>query len=133
MQETQQRPAHCANTDFAFFYTGLEAGQLLIQKCTTCGALRNPPGPMCPVCRSVDWTTVAAKGSGTIFSYTVHYHPPLPGFEMPHPVALVALDEGVRFVGGLRGVAIDEIRIGMPVHIEFATRDGLATFNFCPA
>jgi len=133
MQESPQKPTHCATSDFAFFYAGLEADQLLIQKCSACGALRNPPGPMCPVCSSLEWTTVAAKGSGAVYSYTVHYHPPLAGFETPHPVVLVALDEGVRFIGSLRGVPINAIRIGMPVRVEFAVRDGLSTFNFRPA
>ena len=42
---------------------------------------------------------VVASGDGTVFSYVVHRHPPVPGKELPIVIALVDLDEGVRMVG----------------------------------
>jgi uncharacterized OB-fold protein len=72
--------ASCSNKDFDFFYRGLEVGQVLIQKCANCGSLRNPPSPACPDCRSLEWVAVPLNGRGVVHSYTVHHHPPLPGF-----------------------------------------------------
>ena len=46
---------------------------------------------------------VVASGRGTIFSFLVHHAPQLPGRELPLTIALVELEEGVRFVADVRG------------------------------
>ena len=56
--------------------------------------------------------------------------PPLPGFEMPHPVVLAELEEGIRFLGPLKAEQRDRVAIGLPVSIEFIRRDGVALFQF---
>ena len=48
---------------------------------------------------------VVAAGTGEVFSYVVHHHPPVPGKQLPMVVALVQLPEGVRMVGEMPGVA----------------------------
>jgi hypothetical protein len=108
------------STDSAFFWAGVEAGELRIQRCGECGALRHPPGPSCPRCGALKPEYVVAAGTGTIHSFVVHHHPPLPGRRSPVTVALVDLDEGVRMVGELRGVRPE---IGARVQAGFA--DGL--------
>ena len=120
--------APCSNKDFDFFYRGLEEGKLLAQKCAACGVLRNPPSPCCPRCHSLAWQ--ATPLSGRIHSYTVHYHPPLPGFSTPHPVALVTLEEGIRFIGAMDGTPIERMSIDAPVSIEFLRRGAIAAFRF---
>ena len=120
----------CSNQDYDFFYEGLEAKQLLVQKCGQCGILRSPPAPMCHKCRSLQWTAQPMSGRGHIWSYTVHRHPPLPGFVLPHPVGVVELTEGVRVPSGLDGIALEELRIGLPVEVEFFRRGSLATYCF---
>jgi uncharacterized OB-fold protein len=122
--------APLSNRDFDFFYEGLERRELLIQRCDGCGVLRAPPGPACPHCAATAWTAIPAAGRGVLFSYTVHHHPPLPGFETPHPVGLVELAEGVRVVGGLDGTPIDRIEIGMPLEVEFLRRGDVASYRF---
>ena len=42
------------NRDTAFFWEGTPAGELRIQRCNACGALRHPPGPACPACDALD-------------------------------------------------------------------------------
>ena len=113
--------------DTAFFWDGTAAGELRIQRCAKCGVLRHPPGPMCPACgeaagRSGEGYTVAA-GTGEVFSYVVHHHPPVPGKRLPMVVALVQLPEGVRMLGEMPGVRPDQVRIGLPVRVTF-TRAG---------
>jgi uncharacterized OB-fold protein len=110
--------------DSAFFWDGLAAGELRIQRCEGCGALRHPPGPMCPRCHAPQGLPqrpgyVIAAGTGTVFSYAVHHHPQVPGRRAPFVVALAELDEGVRVLAELTGVPPDEVRIGMPVRIGF--------------
>jgi uncharacterized OB-fold protein/acyl dehydratase len=106
--------------DTAFFWDGTAAGELRIQRCATCGALRHPPGPMCPACgEPADGGYAVAAGTGEVFSYVVHHHPPVPGKKLPMVVALVQLPEGVRMLGEMPGVRPDLVRIGMPVRVTF--------------
>jgi uncharacterized protein len=110
--------------DTAFFWAGTAAGELRIQRCSGCGALRHPPGPMCPSCgQAGDGGYVVAAGTGEVFSYVVHHHPPVPGKQLPMVVALVQLPEGVRMVGEMPGVRPDQVRIGLPVRAAFALVD----------
>lgn len=114
--------------DSAFFWEGTAAGELRIQKCNGCGSLRFPPGPSCPRCHSFDQTYVVAAGTGTVFSYVVHRHPPVPGKELPIVIALIDLDEGVRMVGEVTdavpdGGGAEEIEIGMRLRVDFARID----------
>jgi uncharacterized OB-fold protein len=113
--------------DTAFFWDGTAAGELRIQRCGGCGALRHPPGPMCPACGAARPGYVVAAGTGEVYSYVVQHHPPVPGKQMPLVVALVALPEGVRMVGELLGVSPDRARIGLPVRVEFVRVDEALT------
>jgi uncharacterized OB-fold protein len=113
--------------DTAFFWDGTAAGELRIQRCGGCGALRHPPGPMCPACGAARPGYVVAAGAGEVYSYVVQHHPPVPGKQMPLVVALVALPEGVRMVGELLGVSPDRARIGLPVRVEFVRVDEALT------
>jgi uncharacterized OB-fold protein len=111
------RPAITA--DSAFFWEGLNERRLLIRQCTQCRHLHHPPGPMCPVCHSYDWAPLQACGRGTLHSFVIVHQPQMPGFTYPLPVALVELEEGVRLVANLTGVRAEEMRIGMPLEVEF--------------
>ncbi len=111
------------NRDTEFFWDGTAAGELRIQTCNACGALRFPPGPACPDCGALDRGHVVASGRGTVFSYVVHRHPPVPGRELPILVALIDLEEGVRMVGELVGVEAEDVAIGMPVGVDFRRID----------
>jgi 3-oxo-4,17-pregnadiene-20-carboxyl-CoA hydratase alpha subunit len=119
------RPA--VSPDTAFFWEGTAAGELRIQRCGGCGALRHPPGPMCPACGAARPGYVVAAGTGEVYSYVVQHHPPVPGKQMPLVVALVALPEGVRMVGELLGASPDRARIGLPVRVEFVRIDDTLT------
>lgn len=114
------------------FWEGCAAGELRIQTCGDCGAMRMPPRPMCPLCRSIarDWRSVS--GEGRIWSFVVAHPPLLPAYAeiAPYPVVTVELveDPAIRLVGGLVGgkdgspAAVDPstIEIGDPVRVVFA-------------
>jgi uncharacterized OB-fold protein/acyl dehydratase len=115
------RPAVSRDTEF--FWAGTARHELRIQRCGECGVLRHPPGPMCPACGAGKPDYVVAAGTGEVYSYVVHHHPPVPGRQAPFVVALVQLSEGVRIMGELLGVGPERVRIGMPVRAEFVRID----------
>jgi uncharacterized protein len=118
------RLAPTISPDTEFFWNGLREHKLLIQRCTRCGSLRNPPRPMCPKCRSLDWDTVESSGRGTVYSYVMPHQPRFPFFDYPYIVVLVALDEGVRLVSNLCDIEPGDVTVGMPVEVCYQTFDG---------
>jgi uncharacterized OB-fold protein len=117
------RPAISRDTEF--FWAGTAVHELRLQHCEDCGVLRHPPGPRCPACGSSRRGYRPAAGTGTIFSYVVHHHPPVSGRTPPFVVALIELTEGVRMLGEILGVdpldpvAMTAVRIGVPVRVDW--------------
>ncbi|RPA02521.1 bifunctional MaoC family dehydratase N-terminal/OB-fold nucleic acid binding domain-containing protein [Gordonia sp. OPL2] len=112
-----------ASRDTEFFWEGVAAHELRIQQLED-GTLRHPPIPAIWKSRHPDGTVprteyVVASGRGTVFSHVVHHAPKVPGRQLPFVVALVELDEGVRMLGELRGIAPEDVRIGLPVEVTF--------------
>ena len=127
-------PAPPRNQDNAFFWEGVDRGELLIQHCTSCGRLRHPPRPMCPNCQSLEWDTVQASGKGEVFSFIIPHHPQVPFFEYPYVVAVIALEEGTRLISNVIDVDPHEVQIGMPVEVRFTkVADELTLPLFAPA
>ena len=124
MADGMSRPQPGVTRDTEFFWKGVRDGKLLIQRCSDCQVLRHPPGPMCPHCGSLTSDSVEASGRGVVYSFVVAHHPPIPPFNYPHPVALVELEEGTRFVADLVGIAPSDVVVGMPVELEFHEPDG---------
>jgi uncharacterized protein len=116
------RPPVSPDTDF--FWAGTKLGELRIQHCGECGALRHPPGPACLSCGATDHQGYqVAAGTGTVYSYVVHRHPPVPGKQLPIVIALVELTEGVRIMAELTGIDPDKVHIGLPVRTSFIQID----------
>jgi uncharacterized OB-fold protein/acyl dehydratase len=118
---TRMRPP--LGHDNAWWWEGIARGELLIQRCRGCGALRHPPRPMCGACRSLDWEAVRAAGRGRVYSFTVLHHPRFPGYDYPLVCALIELEEGTRLVSNVVGCAPGEVRIGMPVALSIEPVD----------
>ena len=101
----------------------MAAHELRIQRIED-GTLRHPPVPALWKASHDDGTVpdtdyVVAAGTGTVYSFVVHYAPKVPGRSLPFVVALVELDEGVRMLGELRDVDPESVHIGMPVEVAF--------------
>ena len=105
--------------DFEGFWTGVDQGKLLLQKCADCGEWRHIPKPMCPKCHSVEKEWVPVSGKGVVYSWVTYKESPHPAFKTPYSVVLVELEEGMRIVSNLVDVKPDEIAIGMPVEVTF--------------
>ncbi len=121
--EAPLRPRPALNPDNAFWFDAAKDRRLVVQRCAGCGALRHPPGPCCPECRSFAWDTVEASGRGTLYSYVVAHHPKDPAFDYPLLVAAVELAEGTRLITNLVGTTADEVEIGMPLVLEWLEAD----------
>jgi uncharacterized OB-fold protein len=115
------------NRDSQFFWDGTKVGELRIPHCNACGAKRFPPGPACQECDAYDRGYQVAAGTGTVYSYVVHRHPPVPGKELPIVIALIDVDEGVRMVGEVVDAVSEdgesEIEIGSRLRVDFRKVD----------
>jgi uncharacterized OB-fold protein len=109
--------------DNKWWWEGIDAGELRIQRCKQCQTLRHPPRPMCGTCQSIEWDWAVSKGAGTVYSYVVMHYPPIPGYDFPLPVALIDLDEGTRLVANVAGVKPAEVRVGMRVQAKIENVD----------
>lgn len=116
----RRKPA--MNQDTEFFWEGTRLHKLRIQSCAACGALRHPPGPACPHCHSLEWTTIDSSGAGTLYSFVVQRHPQAPGFDGPAVIVLVELEEGVRVISNVR-IDPDDLVIGESLVVAFLDQE----------
>ena len=101
------------------FYQHLATGRLHLQQCAGCARVLHPPRYSGPGCGSDDLAFVASAGRGRLFSWTVTHRPVDPGWaaRVPYATVVVAMDEGVRLVGGWRG-ANEALALDLPVTVE---------------
>src|SRR5436190_21819113 len=89
------------------FFEGAQRGELIIQRCTTCGAYLAPASRVCTEClsESLEWSPVS--GRATLFTFAIMYQRYHPGFfdEIPYNIAVVELEEGPRLNTNVVGVA----------------------------
>ena len=113
----------------ADWYEHCRRGELRFQRCAACGCWRHPPRFRCPACGSDQWIWERSSGRGTVFSWTVTHQVLRPAWAdaVPYAVLVVELDEGVRVVAGLRGLAPSELRLGLPVAVAFEALSGSLT------
>jgi uncharacterized OB-fold protein len=105
------------------FYEHILQGKLMGGKCRKCGKVHLPPRPLCDRCFSgeFEWTELPSKGK--LLTYTVIHVAPTQFQEMaPYAVGIVQLESGVKIPGMIKGVAAEQIKIGMPLTIDFGTR-----------
>jgi uncharacterized protein len=110
------RPVPQGEGDYGPFLEGCAEGRLLVQRCTACEHRQFYPRPFCVRCAGpVEW--IEASGLGSLYTFTVvrQFRGEPFGSELPYVVGMVDLDEGVRMLGTLTDVAVDDVRIGMPV------------------
>ncbi len=128
---TPLRPSVSPDTEF--FWNGLRERLLLIQRCSSCGALRHPPRPMCPHCLSTEWDTIESAGRGTVHSFVMPRHPQFSFMDYPYIVALIDLAEGIRLVSNLVDIEPENAWIDMPVEVCFTEfDDGFVLHQFRP-
>lgn len=102
-------------------WDGNAAGEVRVQACDDCSALRFPASRWCPHCLSENTSWTRVSGKGKVWSWCVFHRAYFKGFEpdLPYPVVLVELDEGPRIYSNLVGVPRDKIKIGMRLRAVF--------------
>ena len=111
--------------------------RLVIQRCVGCGTFRLPPTGFCWKCRSQDTEWVELAGRGTVYSFTVVWHPLLPDFadSVPYVPAVVELPDtnGCRLIGAMVDVETENVKVGMSVELVWRdVRDGVTVPTWRP-
>lgn len=89
--------------------------RLLGSSCPGCGAHFFPVREVCARCLT-ELETIRLPTEGTLYTYTV-VRQSIPAFEVPYLLGYVDLPEGVRLMGQVTGVEIDEVHIGMRLRL----------------
>ena len=105
-----------------FFAGGLE-GKLMLQRCSRCHRLIYYPRMLCPHCFSADYAWEQLSGLGTVYSFSIVWHPNHPAFadQIPIVLAVVDLADGAQMVSTLVGCPPEAVAIGMEVSVVFDT------------
>ena len=113
-------PAPSVNPENKAFFDAASQNKLLIKKCIACGEFHHYPRAICPYCFSdrTEWRD--AKGTGTVYTYSVLRR----GVPEPYCIAYVALDEGVSMLTNIVDCDLDGVKIGMKVKVTFKPTDG---------
>jgi uncharacterized OB-fold protein len=105
------------------FWQAAASHRLSIQRCADCGKPRMPPTAFCAACQSQNTDWVDVPGTGTIYSFTIITHPPFPEAveHLPYVPAIIEIDgmPGVRLISAIIGAALEDVRIGAPVSLEW--------------
>ena len=128
-------PIPVPDADTQPFWDACARGELLIQRCASCGKWLWQPRPICSSCQTPDpvWTRVS--GDGVVASWMVMRPPTLPAYAgmVPFVLLLVELEQGVRLIGylvddGGRVLTTDgtaeDVRIGARVALRFHDQAG---------
>jgi uncharacterized OB-fold protein len=101
------------------YWDGCARGELLYQRCTSCGGAIFDPAPICRFCNSTSLEWAESSGRGSVYSWSIVWRPQTPAFNVPYAAAIVDLDEGYQIVANIIGCEPEDIRLGMPVQVEF--------------
>jgi uncharacterized protein len=118
------KPVPIPDHDTQPFWDGCREHKLLVQQCAKCGRFRWPPQGFCPSCYSWDHEWVPLSGRGIVKSFSVVHHSAVPSFkeDLPYVVAVIGLDgtdDHVDMTSNVVGCPWEEVKVGMPVEVQF--------------
>ena len=118
------------------FWDGCKAGELRLQRCSSCTESYFPPRPFCPKCGGRDVEGYKASGKAVLWSYVINHRPrPDMGTE-PYAIAVVKLDEGPTMMTNIVDCAQtpEALALDMAVQVSFAKQtDDISLPLFEPA
>ena len=85
------------------------------------GPCSTSPGRVCATCLSAEPESFVASGRGRVHTFTVTHQNQVPPFRdaVPYVMAYVELDEGPRLLTHVVGCDPADVRIGLPVVVDF--------------
>lgn len=113
------------------FQRALAEGEILLPKCDDCGSYHFFPRVLCPHCHGAAISWKQATGKGRVYTTTVVRRRPDRGGD--YNVCMVELDEGVRMMSRVEGIAPDEVAIDMPVTAFVGEAEGVPAVFFKPS
>jgi uncharacterized OB-fold protein len=118
-------PLPYASWETRGWWEGCGRGELVLQRCLSCGAVQHKPRAVCAKCLTDSVEHFVASGQGTVHTFTVTHQNAVPPFRdhVPYVLAYVELDEGPRVLTNIVGCDPDEVRIGQRVVADYATSD----------
>jgi uncharacterized protein len=89
-------------------------------RCAKCGKVFYPPRLICSHCHGREFEHFNMKRTGKVVTHTVVRTPATAFASLaPFAVGIVELDDGARLTVQIADVKFEELRIGMPVRLEF--------------
>ena len=113
------------------YHAALKEGAFQIQFCGACKQHVFFPRVVCVHCGSPDLSWVRASGKGTVYSSSVMRRKADAGGDLN--LSLIDLEEGVRMMSRVEGVAPDQVKIGMAVNASIISHKGQPLVVFTPA
>jgi uncharacterized OB-fold protein len=117
---TITRPLPFPDQETEVFWDSAKQGKLMIQRCDPCDRTQFYPRYFCTECAGdVQW--IQASGRGTVYTYSVVRQNGTPPFDtlVPYVLAMIDLEEGVRMMGNIVDIPVDEVAIGLSVVVDF--------------
>lgn len=105
-------------------------------KCTKCGKVCFPPRLVCPSCGAREFEQNNINTTGKVETFTIIRVAPSPFIDQaPYPIAIVNLGDDVKILCQVADCDPDEIKIGMPVKLEFRMiqkegEDGIICYGY---
>ncbi len=89
-------------------------------RCVKCEKVLFPPRLICDKCKGREFRHFNMKRTGKVVTHTI-IRTPSDAFsgEAPFVVGIVEMDDGPRLTTQIVDVPFDEVKIGMPVRLEF--------------
>jgi uncharacterized protein len=105
------------------YWAAAREGKLLLQLCGGCKQYQVHYRSFCCFCWSGEVEDIFARGTGTVFTYTVVHRNRAPGFAeaVPYVAALVELSEGVKVLTNIVNCEPERVHIGLRVRVSFMT------------
>lgn len=127
-------PTGSQSSAAAPYWDACRRGELLYQRCASCGEVNMKPARVCASCGDAALAWERSEGRGTLYSWTVVWRPQHPKFEVPYAPAIVRLDEGFWMLTAIIGCEPEDLCADLPVVVEFhpATDDVILPY-FRPA
>ena len=94
--------------------------RLEASRCKKCGKTFYPPRLVCNNCKSRDLERFKMKRTGKVLTYTIIRTPSAEFSGLaPFALGIIETDDGVRMTAQIADVDFDELKIGMPIKLEF--------------
>lgn len=121
--------------DDSEFWSQVDQGRLVFQRCAACSYLRWPAAGVCPECLDRGFAWEEVEPSGTVWSHVVYHRAYAAHLKerVPYSVALIQLDCGVRLLSTLADFDDDADPMGARVVARFAPVGDRIAPVFVPA